>query len=105
MPKRSRKKAASRPQPRRAPGKKAPKTREPEPDQNQLAYDLIRYIEETGSSLEAPPRVVKNPMAVALGRLGGLKGGKARADRLTPAERRHSAMKAAHARWKGKPPR
>jgi hypothetical protein len=43
---------------------------------------------------------VKNPAAVALGRLGGLKGGKARAKKLTAAERKESARKAALARWK-----
>ena len=41
----------------------------------------------------------KNPAAVALGRLGGLKGGKARAAKLTPAERKESARKAALVRW------
>jgi len=44
----------------------------------------------------------KNPAAVALGRLGGLKGGKARAKMLTPAERKASAQKAALARWSKK---
>jgi len=43
----------------------------------------------------------KNPAAVALGRLGGLKGGKARAARLTPEERSASARKAVLARWHG----
>jgi hypothetical protein len=42
----------------------------------------------------------KNPAAVALGRLGGLKGGPARAAKLTPAERSEIARKAALARWK-----
>jgi hypothetical protein len=41
----------------------------------------------------------KNPAAVALGRLGGLKGGKARAKRLTPEQRKGIATKAAKARW------
>ena len=40
----------------------------------------------------------KNPHAVALGRLGGKKGGKARADKLTPERRREIAKKAAAAR-------
>ena len=47
--------------------------------------------------------IVKNPAAVALGRLGGLKGGKARAARLTPEKRIEIAKKAALARW-GKQP-
>ena len=41
----------------------------------------------------------KNPAAVALGRLGGRKGGKARAAKLTPEERSEIARKAAKARW------
>ena len=41
----------------------------------------------------------KNPAAVALGRLGGLRGGPARAKTLTAAERKTSARKAALARW------
>ena len=42
----------------------------------------------------------KNPAAVALGRLGGLKGGKARAKKLSPRERTKIAKIAANARWK-----
>lgn len=41
----------------------------------------------------------KNPAAVALGRLGGLKGGKARAEKLTPEQRKEISKKAANARW------
>jgi hypothetical protein len=41
----------------------------------------------------------KNPAAVALGRLGGLKGGKARAAKLTAARRSAIAKKAARSRW------
>lgn len=41
----------------------------------------------------------KNPAAVALGRLGGLVGGKVRASKLTPQERREIAQKAARCRW------
>ena len=44
----------------------------------------------------------KNPAAVALGRLGGLKGGKARAKKLSPATRKKIASKAAAARWSKK---
>ncbi len=42
----------------------------------------------------------KDPAAVALGRKGGLKGGKARAEKMTAEERSASAKKAAEARWK-----
>jgi hypothetical protein len=41
----------------------------------------------------------KNPHAVALGRLGGQKGGKARAEKLTPEQRSEIARKAVQARW------
>lgn len=41
----------------------------------------------------------KNPAAVMLGRLGGLKGGYARAAKMTPEERSESARKAVAARW------
>jgi hypothetical protein len=41
----------------------------------------------------------KNAAAVALGRLGGLKGGKARAERLDPEYRKQIAKKAAMTRW------
>ena len=55
-----------------------------------MAYDLVRRIEEMGPTPEG-----KDPFAVALGRRGGLKGGRARADKLTVEEKRASAIKAA----------
>lgn len=51
----------------------------------------------TGGPL--PPEPGKNPAAVALGRLGGKKGGEARAAKLTPEQRREIARKAAAKRW------
>jgi hypothetical protein len=51
-----------------------------------------------GSPLDDPNKG-KNPHAVALGRLGGMKGGKARAAALTPAKRKAIAKKAARSRW------
>jgi hypothetical protein len=66
-------------------------------DVNELARQVVD--EATG---EAPPIDVddgKDPAAVALGRRGGLKGGKARAERMTPEERSEAARKAAQARW------
>lgn len=45
------------------------------------------------------PNAGKNPAAVALGKLGGAKGGAARAAALSPAKRREIAKKAAQARW------
>ena len=67
-------------------------------DPNQLAQ-LIAQI-ATG---EVHDRVLtedgRDAAAVALGRLGGLKGGRARAESLSPDERRTIAAKAARARW------
>lgn len=51
-----------------------------------------------GSPLD-DPNAGKNPNAVALGRLGGLKGGKARAEKLSARKRSEIAKKAAKARW------
>ena len=45
----------------------------------------------------------KNPAAVALGRLGGLKGGKARAEKLSASARKRIAANAAKVRWSKKP--
>jgi hypothetical protein len=52
----------------------------------------------TPDVIECKPE--KNPAAVALGRLGGLKGGKARAESLSPKKRKEIAKKAASVRWK-----
>jgi hypothetical protein len=62
-------------------------------DFNQIAARIVE--ESTGISVEG-----KNPFAVALGRAGGLKGGPARAERLSPKKRRQIASRAARARWK-----
>jgi hypothetical protein len=51
-----------------------------------------------GSPLD-DPNAGKNPAAVALGKLGGAKGGNARAEALSPAKRKAIAKKAAAARW------
>lgn len=51
-----------------------------------------------GTPLEDPD-AGKNPAAVALGKLGGAKGGKARAAKLSPAKRKQIAKKAAAKRW------
>jgi len=74
-------------------------------DPNQLAYRIIQ--EATGQVPKYDPRVEaakpvdpsKNPHAVALGRLGGLKGGAARAASLSPRKRSQIAAKAAKTRW------
>lgn len=54
------------------------------------------------ASPDAPVQPAKDPNAVALGRKGGLKGGKARAAKLTPEQRSEIARKAAAIRWKKK---
>lgn len=65
-------------------------------DQNQLGKLIVDLA--TGQAEEpAPPE--KDPAAVELGRRGGLKGGKARAKKLSAKERSEAARKAARARW------
>ena len=68
-------------------------------DPNQLAYRIM--LESTGQAPKTPPPIAKpkNPAAVALGRLGGLKGGAARAAALSPRKRSQIAAKAAKVRW------
>jgi hypothetical protein len=77
-------------------------------DPNQLAYQIM--LESTGQAAKFDPAhpqakpmdPAKNPHAVALGRLGGLKGGEARAAALSPRKRSQIAAKAARARWGNK---
>ncbi len=78
--------------------KRSSKKQGPE-DVNEAAFRVTQ--EATGETQPQPERK-KNPAAVALGRLGGLKGGKARAAKLTPEERRKIAKKAAAARWRNR---
>lgn len=59
-------------------------------------------INELSASIVAKATHEKNPAAIALGRLGGLKGGKARAKALTPKQRQDIARKAAKKRWEKK---
>jgi hypothetical protein len=65
-------------------------------DPNESAHRIVR--EATGDA-HVPDSEPKNPAAVELGRLGGLKGGRARAEKLSKAERSEIARKAAKARW------
>jgi len=67
-------------------------------DPNQLAKSIVDIA--TGQTSDEKPDDGKDPAAVSLGRRGGLKGGKARAERLTQEERKAIAAKAARARWK-----
>lgn len=65
---------------------------------NQLAKLIVDI--STGQAAEtSAPGPEKNPAAVALGRLGGLKGGLARAAKLSAGERSEIAQKAAESRW------
>lgn len=64
-------------------------------DVNQLAAKIV----EMATNEQPEPDDGKDPAAVALGRKGGLKGGKARAAAMTPEERQEMARKMAAARW------
>lgn len=67
-------------------------------DLNQLAKFIVD--QSTGNApKEETPQPPKNPAAVALGKLGGAKGGPARAAALSPAKRKAIAKKAAASRW------
>jgi hypothetical protein len=75
-------------------GTKVTKLRRRARDVNQLASAVLRRTVELA---EGPP--LKDPAAVALGRRGGLKGGRSRMASLTSDERRKLALKGARARW------
>jgi hypothetical protein len=67
----------------------------PKRDINQIAASIVS--QSTSEQAKTAPK--KNPAAVALGRLGGLKGGKARAAKLSAARRKEIARNAAKQRW------
>lgn len=71
------------------------------PDISELAADIVDQATSENEPEADEPEVddSKNPAAVALGRLGGLKGGKARAKKLTKKQRSEAARQAAQARW------
>jgi hypothetical protein len=66
-------------------------------DANEIAHAMVEMI-ASGNVPSLPDG--KDPIAVAMGRRGGLKGGKARAAILTAQQRSDSAKKAARARWR-----
>lgn len=72
------------------------RSRKPPTDPNEAAASILAQVTGEVPKIEPPP---KNAAAVALGRLGGEKGGRARAKALTPEQRAESARKAAAARW------
>lgn len=70
-------------------------------DPNQLGKLIVDIA--TGQADDTLDDSGKDPAAVALGRRGGLKGGKARAAKLTAEQRREAAQRAAQARWRDRP--
>jgi len=66
-------------------------------DTNQRAFQVVALL--TGTAVPETAKPEKDPAAVSLGRRGGLKGGKARAAKLSPEQRKEIAKKAASARW------
>lgn len=70
-------------------------------DVNEIARQIVDEV--AGDREPFDPDAGKDPAAVALGRKGGLKGGNARAAKLTPEERSEAARAAARARWANRP--
>jgi hypothetical protein len=75
--------------------RKRSRKREPE-DINQIAARIVR---ESTQEPDLSNEETRKALARALGKRGGLKGGPARAAKLTPEQRSESASKAATARW------
>jgi hypothetical protein len=78
------------------------KRSKPKRDFMQVARGIVEQAigeQMNGSPLPEPPKDRRNPHAVALGSMGGKKGGKARAKVLSAAKRRSIAKKAAKSRW------
>ena len=70
-------------------------------DLNQWARHMVDLVTGTGEPPIPPPEEeAKDPAAVSLGRRGGLKGGRARAEKLDKERRSEIARQAAKARWK-----
>ncbi len=74
-------------------------SKQPIRDLNELAARIVDAATSDAPQAERPASPAKNPHAAALGRLGGKKGGAARAAKLTPERRREIAKRAAAARW------
>jgi len=86
-------------------------SKKPPSDISLIAHRIIEATigeplvpEKASKEPTKPAAKEKNPAAVALGRLGGLKGGKARAKSLSARKRKEIARKAAKKRWEGKKP-
>lgn len=68
-------------------------------DPNQRAYEIVRMSTEEPAEEEKPQRSAISEYLAQIGRKGGLKGGKARKESLTPERRKEIAQRAAKARW------
>jgi hypothetical protein len=77
--------------------KRLPRPRDPVQLGKLIGDILTGQVEDRAPAIPNNPN--KDPAAVALGRKGGLKGGRARADSLTPEERKKIAREAAQKRW------
>src|ERR1700686_3327287 len=80
-----------------------PKRSSPKRDFMEVARQIVEQSigeQMDGKPLDTPPEDRRNPHAVALGSMGGRKGGKARAKNLSAKRRSAIAKKAANARWK-----
>jgi hypothetical protein len=70
--------------------------------EHDFAVTAFRVMQEATGQVEPEQPKEKKFDPVASGHLGGLKGGKARAEKLTPEQRKEIARKAAKARWANK---
>lgn len=79
------------------------KKRTPPENVNVNAFEILQALTDQATEgltkKKKPDQPEKNPAAVALGRLGGLKGGRARAEKLSAKKRAEIARKAAKSRW------
>lgn len=85
--------------PRNVPNRSSKRPKRPR-DFNSLAHQIVAEL--TGTAPPAAPEPEEDPLrkaAAELGRRGGLKGGKARAAKLSPEERAEIARRAAQSRW------
>jgi len=81
--------------------KRSSKRRTPK-DPNALAAHIVAMATDETPKAEPTPEEAAHAAAVALGRLGGLKGGKARAEKLSKKKRADIARLAAQKRWAAK---
>jgi hypothetical protein len=80
------------------------RTTKKQADHQQIARKVLDAVVPDAEPMKPAKAEPQNPAAVALGPLGGLQGGKARAEKLTAKKRSEIAKKAAKSRWKKKQP-